>query len=146
MERGTIARILTEDFSREIREHEKAKQNAEEEKQKRKAERAKKRLFNEAQKVSKEEERIKKHVIVLPGYHIQIPVYGDCLPTTTSYYMRANADHHVEASVGVSVVVAAHEDDNFLAKGFNDCISRSTPYATLSDFYQPGTNLASSEI
>ena len=65
MGRGTIAIILTsEDIVREMREYEKA----EEAKQKRKAERSKKRLFNEVQKVSKEEERIKKYVIVLPGY------------------------------------------------------------------------------
>ena len=71
---------------------------------------------------------------------IQIPVYGDCLPTTTSYYMHRNADNHVEASVIIAVEVAAHEDDNFLAKGINDCISRSTTYAMFSDFYQPGIN------
>ena len=77
---------------------------------------------------------------------IQIPVYGDCLPTTKSYHMRGNEDNHVEASVRVAVEVAAHEYDNFLARGFKYCISRNTTYAMLSDFYQPGTNLASSEI
>ena len=77
---------------------------------------------------------------------IQFPVYGDCLPTTTSNYMRGHADHHVEASVRIVVEVAAQQDDNFLAKGVNDCISRSTTYAMFSDLYQPVTNLASSEI
>ena len=210
----TRARILTsEDIAREIREHEKDKQDAEEAKRKRKEERAKKRLFNEIQKVSKEEERIKrqkcakekqheilnakaiqeknrrakkciKHfqawqqllmkcknfaafvqcsrealsevsdnepVIVLPTCHVadevssdllcdmieysdlrpmQIPAYGDCLPSTTSCYRHRNADHHVEARVRITMELGVHEDlyldDNFLAKGISDCTSRST--------------------
>ena len=53
---------------------------------------------------------------------IQIPVCGDCFPTTTSYHMRGIADNHVEASVRVAVEDVAREDDNFLAIGFKDCI------------------------
>ena len=52
--------MTSESIAREIRDHEKAKQDAEESKRKRKEDRAKKRLFNEIQKVSKEEERIKR--------------------------------------------------------------------------------------
>ena len=68
---------------------------------------------------------------------IQIPVYGDCLPTTTSYHMRGNADNHDEASVKVAVEVAAHEDDNFLAIGFKDCISRNMTYPCSLIFISP---------
>ena len=57
----TRARVLTyEGIAREIRDHEKAKQDAEESKRKRKEERAKKGLLNEIQKVSNEEERVKR--------------------------------------------------------------------------------------
>ena len=67
-----------------------------------------------------------------------------------SYYIRGNADHHVEARVRIAVELAVHEDlyldNNFLAKGISDCTSSSTTYAMFSDFYQPGTNLPSTEI
>ena len=81
---------------------------------------------------------------------MQIPAYSDYLPTTTSYYMHGNADHHVEARVRIAAELAVHEDlyldDNFLAKGISDSTSRSTKYATFSDLYQPSTNLSSTEI
>ena len=81
---------------------------------------------------------------------MQIPAYGDRLPTMTSYYMHGNADHHVEARVRIAVEFAVHEDldldDNFPAKGISGCTSKSTIYAMFSDLCQPGTNISSTEI